>query len=236
MSAKKLIASTLACALAFSMMVPAFAADGDVTAENGVYAGKTEITGDITTPTITVNVPTTGGVMVNPYQMTYTGSDSEEHTEQIFSAVQYITNKSNVGISIDASVKGVLPEGGASQVVLAATEPTDWSKTTTKSAFIYLEVKPATKNDGSADPDWAAKFDKTAADQVVVALGKDTKKVGICKLDAPTSADAPNYAAFKLDGAAAPTPSVPWASTDKVNVTITFTFNPVMNTVTPPSP
>ena len=209
---KKVLSLVLALMMVLAVAVPAFAAGGST----DPYNKSLEITGTTQVPTITVTIPTSGTVTVNPYKMEVTvGSDKK--TEQIISATQYVKNESDVAIALDVTVSGKV-EGEA---VFATAPVTD--RITTKSAFVYFEIKGATADDGTGDPTWATAYDAKATDQIALAAKAVTKK-DVIKLDAGDQ--TATYAAFRLNGNVADKSVKPWVAADKVGATIAFTIKP----------
>lgn len=221
MNMKKLIASTMACALAISLAAPAFAADTTVDApgEDGTYSAKTEVAGTTEAPTISITVPQSGAVVVNPYKMEVS-VEQVKFTDQIISAPQYITNGSNVPISVSATVTGTVSDN--SGIVFATS--TLKGNETTKSIFMYLEIAKTTA--ATTPPTWAAAYDAKADNLAVVVGSKGTTKKDMVVMDATGGENA--FAAFRLAGAVATNPAKAWTSTDAVTVSIAYTFAPTV--------
>lgn len=211
---KKTLSLVMALIMVMALAIPAFAAG----ASTDPYNKTTEVAGTTKVPTITVTIPGTSTITVNPYKMDVSvGSDTKN--DQIISPVQYVKNESDVAIALDVSITGKV-EGEA---VFATAPVTD--KVTTKSAFVYFEIKAATSEDGNGDPTWATAYDSKATDQVLLAakavVKKDVAKLG--KGD-----ETATYAAFRLNGNVADKSTKPWAGTDKVGATIAFTIKPAI--------
>ena len=223
MKFKKLVSTALAGAMALSLSVPAFAADGDL-------QQSTDITGTTQAPTIKITVPATGTVTVNPYKMAVSVGGSDV-TDQIISATQFIENASDVALKVSAEVTGT-----AAGNLAFATASTQGSRApTTNSVFMYFEM--VASDDGSTEPTtWATAYDSKATTQILVST-KATKKADMLTLAAGTgtaAASAGGYAAFHLAGDAASTPTTAWAAADKADVAIAFTFTPTATpTATP---
>lgn len=222
MNMKKLIASTMACALAISLAAPAFAADTTVSTpgEDGTYSAKTEVAGTTEAPTISITVPQSGAVVVNPYKMTVKVDEQTNSTDQIISAPQYITNGSDVPISVSATVTGTVSDN--SGIVFATS--TLKGNETTKSIFMYLEI--AKTSAVATPPSWAAAYDAKANNLAVVVGSKGTTKKDMVVMDATGGENA--FAAFRLAGAVATNPAKAWTSTDAVTVSIAYTFAPTV--------
>lgn len=210
-------------------------ASGTISDMAGAGTGQ-EITGtgEMNLPTIKVIVPTTVDFVINPFQMEYATDPDDPSTKsssQIICAPQEIANASDVAIAVNVSelTAKAVPEG----VLISTTALT--SKTTTKSAFLYLEVK----KDGE---EFKTSYGTTNTNQVVVPYVKegDTKtkkgaKDALVVLAAGTD-DAPQKAQFVLGGSVVANPTVinsdktvsaaPWTDADKFNVSFKFTFTP----------
>ena len=144
----RVLSGAMAGVLAMSLAVPAFAADNTTT-----------VTGTYKAVTIDVTVPETGVAFINPYALEIEVPESEGSTtnvrisgQQIVSAPMAIQNKTAMDLSVSATVtgevdltktdmklatsttKGTGAEGDADYVAPA----------TGKSAFVYLQAKPAT--------------------------------------------------------------------------------------------
>lgn len=205
---KKVLSLVLALAMVLALAVPAFAA----------AANTTDFTGTTEAPTISVTVPAAGTFIVNPYKMTVQDAAGADTTDQVVAATQYVTNTSDVPLTVDVTVTGTV-EGTAA----FATASTQGSRApTTNSVFLYAEFGIATKNDGTADPTWADAYSTTATNQVLVGARAATKKA-VAKL-AATDGSTANYLAYKLAGDAASAPTVAWTAADKAKVSVAFTF------------
>lgn len=227
MKFKKVATLVLAGAMALSMAVPAFAADTDL-------EQSTEITGTTQTPTISISVPATGAVVLNPYKMSVDLSEdqdgSEVVTNQIISATNYIKNKTDVALAVSATVTGKV----AGEAVFATATTQGTKAVTTKSAFVYLEViDTGAGEDGDAtapataptDASWKA-YDAKAVNQVLLSA-KAVTKANMLTVPA-VAADNSSFIAFRLAGDAASAPTKAWTSADTVSATIAFTFTPTV--------
>lgn len=228
---KKLFSATMAAAMALSLAIPASAAavaasyaTTNVSTANskGLYSSDVNVGGDTKIPSVKVTVPTAGGIAVNPYKLKYE-IDGSNYTEQIVSLPQYITNESDVPVSITATVTGAIPDNSKATFVTSA--PTE--KITTKAVYMYFECLP-TKDDSTA-PTWATSYDK--AKHILLNLTGTTLK-NFVTMDAKDGTNA--YAAYHFVGSVATNPSEAWASTDIVNATIAFTFTPQVTASTTP--
>lgn len=227
MNFKKIMSTVLGSTLALSMAATAFAANTDL-------EQSTEITGTTQTPTISISVPSTGDVILNPYKMSVDVSEDQDGsalvTNQIISAPAYIKNKTDVALSISATVTGKV----AGEAVFATASTQSGKAVTTKSAFVYLEVIDAGAGDDAdaaepttalTDASWKA-YDAKAANQILLAA-KAVNKANM--LTVPAVADSSSsFIAYRLAGDAASSPTKAWTSADTVSATIAFTFTPTV--------
>ena len=102
MKMKKIMSAALAGAMALSMTATAFAAGNGSIEE----PSEIEVTGTTKVPTISITVPTSAAVTLNPYKLDVT-IDSATKQDQVISAVYYIVNGSDVAIETEATVTGV---------------------------------------------------------------------------------------------------------------------------------
>lgn len=139
----RILSGVMAGVLAASMAVPAFA------------SGKTtKVTGTYKDIPISVVVPTTGTVTINPYKLPVnveksTGASVAFSGQQITSAPMSIKNQGSVSLDVAATVTGAL-KTGSTMTLAAATTEGDSSATpavpaaTTKTAYVYLQVATLT--------------------------------------------------------------------------------------------
>jgi hypothetical protein len=217
---KKILSLALASAMALSLSTTAFAADTTTISSpepsDGSYGASVEVTSDIKTPTISITVPGSTTVGLNPYKLEYE-IDSAKYTDQIASVEQTITNASDVPVTVGATVSAKLGDNSTASLATKAVSATE----TKKSIFTYLEVKEKAKEDDEAA--FASSYATSNTNQVVFAA-KETTKTGLATLTADGGAAC--YAGFKVFGSMTATPTVAWNSNDTVAFTIKFTFNP----------
>ena len=212
MKRKRLLCVVLALALLFSAQSAAAAAEA-------ANERSTIITATPRMPIINVTVPTTGEVYLNPLQLpVYVFG--EETNDQIISYPLTIANESDIPLQVDVRVTGtVRPE---SDMTLAAS-PTNKTGTS-KSAFIYFEMKPSDPYDPYS-VEWDESYD--ASKHIPVSTGGASKS-SIVTLDAMTMyGEVVGGAAFRLTGDAVRTPTNAWTWEDGVDVSIAFTFTPI---------
>lgn len=233
---KKMTSVLLALVMIFALAIPAFADDP---APSNVR--NLAIDGEAVAPTITVTMPSGVALGLNPYKMKYAGATAFFKNEkgsqaQIISPIAVIENKSDVKLDVCAAITAT-PTTGVTLVETAA-EATSSGTVTAKNVYLTVQLGEAADKTGSG---WKA---STAPTAVVVqddgkalygldgtdAITTDTPADGTMKavsIDA-TDGKTANYIGFKFDGAAVDAPATAWTDADKINVSIVFTFNPVV--------
>ncbi|MCI8438271.1 MAG: hypothetical protein HFF73_01970 [Oscillospiraceae bacterium] len=200
---KKLL---LGAVLALLLSATAFASGGSY---------RTTVDALCNLPEISVTVPSSAEVFINPYRIPIT-IESDESTAQIVSTPACIENKSAVPISITATVTGTIKEGSDMGLYSYSTQG---QELTSKRAFVYLEMQAATST-SPADANWDSEYDveKHVAIRAGVARTKKDM-VTIAQADQPK-----HFGAFRLAGDCVPTPRKPWTAADGIDVEIAFTF------------
>lgn len=200
---KKLL---LGAVLALLLSATAFASGGSY---------RTTVDALCNLPEISVTVPSSAEVFINPYRIPIT-IESDESTAQIVSTPACIENKSVVPISITATVTGTIKEGSDMGLYSYSTQG---QELTSKRAFVYLEMQAATST-SPADANWDSEYDveKHVAIRAGVARTKKDM-VTIAQADQPK-----HFGAFRLAGDCVPTPRKPWTAADGIDVEIAFTF------------
>lgn len=130
MKFKKIVSTALAGALAFSMAIPAFAAN------------ETEITGTYSEPVIDVVVTPSADAFINPLGLDIEIDSTNKVSvsgRQIISAPMTIKNQSAMDLQVDASMTATINEGSDMRFVGTTTGGAG----STKTAFAYLQAKQA---------------------------------------------------------------------------------------------
>lgn len=170
-------------------------------------------------PEISVVVPATAEVFINPYRIPIT-IESSETTAQIVSTPAAIENQSEVPIGVSVSLTGVLKEGSNMRLSTATTQDPE-NPVSSKSAFVYFEMHAAS---GPNQDVWDSAYD--VEKHQVVHVGPSRTRKNMVVID---QADKPNhFGAFRLTGDCVAAPRSPWTEADGINVEITFTFSPLM--------
>ena len=164
-------------------------------------------------PVISVSVPDTGTVIVNPYRLPVE-LDGQETTEQIAGSTMILENRGNVAVDVSVSAIGS-PTGG---VVFTARPPAE--SAAEKELFLYAEFQPL--SDPVLRPGWSGWYSDSTNQILVSAQG--AAKADVLRLEA---GGAPySWGAARLFGAAAACPAQPWEAGDGFHVNLAFTFTP----------
>ena len=169
-------------------------------------------------PDISVVVPGTAEVFINPYKLPVT-IEADETTAQIVSTPAAIENKSEVPLSVTATVTGTIKEGSDMRLLSYSTQDPEVLQTR-KSAFVYFEMQAAS-NPGQVD--WDSEYDAQKHQVVRAGVAKVRKNiVTIAQADKPK-----HFGAFRLTGDCVAVPRSPWTEADGIEVEIAFTFTPL---------
>lgn len=197
-------------ALMLSSTVPAYAAGED--------DNRTEITALCVLPEISVVVPASAEVFINPYEIPVDIGIASS-TAQIISTPVCIENRSEV--PLDVGVIALAEEKEGSGSLLLSGAPTGGTGAI-KRAFVYFEIKAS---DTATPPQsiWDAEFD---ASKHLVVRNFEMPARKMVRLSA-ADGDA-RFGVFRLAGDCSANPVVePWTEADGINVKITFTFTPL---------
>jgi hypothetical protein len=251
LNCKKLLSMALACAMAASLAVPAFAAT-ESTSNRSL-----KVTAAYQAVTINVVVPTTGTVIIDPYSLpVVVGTDDSDgditaKNQQIITKALAIKNQSDIELKVNVATTTALT--GNLKLATSADSITD--STTTNTAYIWLNFqKSGLEGDMDTVSDTAIamcyhdayddddkNFDWTSAtyaeanegkSQTILKSGAQTLKEGIV-LDAATYQDK-EFSAYnegsiwfiKFDGKCVVEPKTAWTTKDGLTCTMAFTFTP----------
>lgn len=237
MKFKKLISMAVTAAMVFALAAPAFAlGGGGSTTTGGSSSSTTPATTDsssadaeentvavestIQTPTVKVTVPTSGAVILNPYQMTFTVDGDEKH-DPFYSAPIICKNESDC--DLDIAVKVTAKAEGEAKIVAADAVATDAPGDKNVSLTLKTGKFDAEDSTAHASSPTPTVLDLEAAD-TEYSFGFSGDEV-----DTPLTmaySEDPTYFGFILDGTVNKNTSKVWADTDKVSVTIVLTFTP----------
>lgn len=214
MKRKGMLCAILALVLLFSAQPVAAASAND--------GCTTTIVADCRLPVISVTVPSSASVYINPFQLPVTIGETES-TSQIISTPASIANMSEVPLEVDVTVAGEVNDG--SNMTLAST-PTGGTGTS-KNAFVYFEIQQADSADITS-VEWDPVYD--VSKHIAIVNDTPVTQQSILTLPARTLAGevaAGGYAPFRLTGDAVKSPTDPWNSMDGIIVTVAFTFTPL---------
>lgn len=181
-------------------------------------AAPLEITGEVAAPdiptaiieeqpVISVSVPDSGWVVVNPYGLEVARGDVIS-SEQVVSPPMVLQNQSTVPVQVNAQAMGTVPAGSAAVFVPFAPSPDAAAKET----FLFLEFQRFQ----GVDTPWTRQF--TDAPNQLLVTEQGIEKPGLLTLEVGGAG------ALRVFGAAAANPATPWTAADTVNVTVVFTF------------
>lgn len=165
-------------------------------------------------PDISVIVPKTGEVFINPYQLPVS-IEADESTAQIISTPGCIENQSVVPISVTVTVTSTIREGSSMRLV---TTPTG-GVGTRKQAFIYFEMQ-ASNTSSPPQSIWASEYD--AEQHVLLRAGTTRSWKDMVALDATDGENC--FGVFRLSGDCVYAPRSAWTENDGIDVEIAFTF------------
>lgn len=228
----RILSAAMAGVLAVSMAIPAF-------------ASSTNIEGSYQDITIAVLVPKTGTAQINPYGLPVKLETAGQSItgEQIVTKPLAIANQSEVDLAVSATVTASLK--GDLRFIDTAPAADD----TSKSAFVYLQMKQETTldqtdlntektgfTDAALDPVAAAWKQAYSAskDLVLNSLDAGASKENMVFLKKGTAGSDANLmdiaaggaAMFRLSGAVVAAPREAWTATDGFTSTVAFTFKP----------
>ena len=189
------------------LSVPAFAAE---------ESHQTEIIALCELPEISVVVPTTAEVFINPYQIPVT-IESTTSTAQIVSTPACIENKSKVPMRVGVTVTGTVWENSS---LLLSGLPTTGAGAI-KRAFVYFEMQAS---DTATPPQssWDAAYD---AQKHLAVRDFELPERKMVTLSA--AGGTKPFGAFRLSGDCSTAPIEAWTEEDGIDVKIVFTFTPL---------
>lgn len=268
MKMKRFLSGVMACVMTTALMVPAFALDvggttggetggtttPDKTTTNADGEATLKLGGTTNVPVITVKMPTSTTVVLNPYRLGVNVGAKKDVNTQVASATMAVTNLSEVDLKIELSVTGT-------STLLTNSYITDVNAyDTTKKVYMYAMAEVADK---ATDAMTLAEVDSTTESDVssgtklgygllatsgtaaeVKGFGEndDASRVDDsthCRnvLAAAKSSTSPakedGVLLFKFGGQATANPKDKWTTSDKVDLNVAFKFVPVAAEVAP---
>jgi hypothetical protein len=211
---KKKLAVLLSAFLAVYSVLPINAAAA--TSNNTL-----KITGTCSIPTVTIDVvvPSSEKVYLNPSKVSVklgaTISDA-----QIVTEVGYIENRSEVPLSVSATVNAAIKSGSTMKLVTASTKN---STSKAKQAFVFFQMQKASEQTISNNISWDQTYD---ADKHILVTTSSKSKTNFITLDQydPENDTTDRYGAFMLSGDCIVMPTSGWTTKDGFTATIAFTF------------
>lgn len=173
-------------------------------------------------PVISVIVPTSAEVYINPFQLPIV-IDSESRREQIVCTPAVIASVSDIPLKVGVTVTGAIKEGSDMTLAAAPTGGTG----TSKSAFVYFEIVQSDW-DYVRNGLWAAAYDPAKHIRIVSGVSQTmTDMLTLEPLNKYGEIAKGGYAQFRLTGDAVRKPTNEWNEKDGMDVTVAFTFTPV---------
>lgn len=205
---KKLVSLGLALVMCLALMIPALATEETFSTENSALV-----------PTVEVELPATGVVVLNPYGMKYSGTTpgiTKDATDQILSNAFSLTNKTlGAKMLVKTTVTGTV--AGNAQLETGNNFKSGEKGNKVLLKLDYGVTQTQTKTTPTAIPDDLKVEDVQIKDSEV--------KLNDIVLDAATSSGY-TFITFKLKGTAIEAPETPWSESDTVGATFVFTFAP----------
>lgn len=242
MKTRKLISLLMAIVMVLAVAVPAFAGDPSPNVTDPAKMGTgitTKMTGITTAGEISIVVPTTGAVVLNPYMLkvkpTDGTADPASGTEvQVASAWQSILNKSTTtDVDVTAAVTATVV--GNAKLSTATEKPTyskngetDHVRTNDVWAYLETEVASAAHTGDLEKPadnlSFVADNDGYQANVLIGSRVTPTKVGKIVK----AASNSNSYLNFHINGVANQYADTPWTNKDTVTYSILFTFAPAV--------
>lgn len=240
---KRILSSALAGVLAVSMAIPAFAEDP-----------STVLTATYAQPVISVTVPATGAVVINPYGMPVVLNPDAASTDQASIVGAQIVTKPlaivNNGAT-DLKVSATVTAETTGDLRLATSKPS--SSDTTKSAYVYLQMTNSALDEGKkatssgaataiagmdntevskAVAAWEQRAYASSTDLLLSGTAAATKEnmLTLKAKDAATGLQVGSVGLFRLAGQVVASPRDAWATTDGFTATVAFSFKPDLTT------
>ncbi len=182
----------------------------------------TTITAIARLPVISVSVPASADVLINPLQFPVE-IDSGSTRDQIICSDAVMSSYSDVPLSVGVQVTGAVKEGSDMTLATAPTNKTG----TAKEAFVYFEIVQSNYEEVRRSL-WAEAYDPTK--HIVVTEGESPARTDMLTLEPLNKygeVAKGGHAQFRLAGDAVRKPESEWNQKDGIDVMIAFTFTPV---------
>jgi len=191
------------------------------TASAGVNPFYSRIDALCNLPEISVTIPATAEIFINPYCLTL-DIGGQSTNAQIISSPACIENKSEVPISVTVTLDSQLQQGSDIRLMADSTKGEDF---TSKCAFVYFEMHAASSPNNVS---WDSGFYEEK--HITVREGESRPRANMVTI---AQADQPDhFGVFRLTGDCVQTPREPWTENDSLDVKIMFTFAPLVRVET----
>jgi hypothetical protein len=243
---KKLLSLALAATMAASLAVPAFAAETTESTGEKTTNTALKIDGFYQATPVSVVVPESGKVIINPYALpceivakTTDAAAIKVENQQIVTTPMAIKNKSEVALNVNVSYTAKT----SGSLTLATAPISDVTTDTKNDAFVYLVIEETELTDDStidstyASQEWTAYSTGSDAPKNILALKSTTTAISATKLATlakPDLTDDGDFSAYtagsiafvSLKGSCAQSPKTAWTVKDGLTVNLAFTFTP----------
>lgn len=173
-------------------------------------------------PIISVSVPSSADVLINPLQFPVE-IDSGSTREQIICTDAVMSSYSDIPLSVGVKVTGSVKEGSDMSLADAPTNRTG----TDKKAFVYFEIVKSNYEEVRRSL-WAEAYDPAKHIPVVPGTPQiGTDLLTLEPLNKYGEVAKGGYAQFRLSGDAVRDPTNAWNEKDGINVMLSFTFTPI---------
>lgn len=222
---KKLTSIFMAVAMILALAIPVMA-EGEQTPPDtsGNLTQNSSFAGEYQATRIKITMPTTLGLVLNPYRLNYSGNADvrvAELANQIFSAPVTVKSESNIGLKVDMTVT---PTFG-SNLTPVATKAAAEAEAEDKNVYLAMEYGLVTEANG--DPSATATKKHLPLDEAKVI--NELENADNWFVTIPAGDTTPQYFGINFTGAANTDTVAPYDTDDKIDVAIAFTFIPVAN-------
>ena len=208
---KKFASLGLALVMCLALMIPAIATEETFETENSALV-----------PTVEVEIPSSGAVILNPYGMTYTVTGTAPAgitsgtTDQIISNIFMLTNKTlGAKMEVKTKVTGVVAGNAALESANAIGNKETGNK-------VLLNLNYSLNN----TPTKAFKPTAMSATKKTKQIKDSEQSLDTVYMGAAESGEKYTYLYFQFTGSAVQNPETPWEESDTVGATFVFTFMP----------
>lgn len=229
---KKTLSVLMAVAMILALAIPAFA-------ENDPSQASVPVTGETMAVDIKVTAPTSAKLILNPYQMKYTGDIEalENKQDQVMSPDAVFTNLTTAKLLVTgtftATTKGI-ESVAAGAVNTAGNDGKTAKKANISVNFGMMESEEGKMSDTGKQtyefPAFAA--EASSGNAITLKEGENLAAPNYAAYEiAETDGEEPNYFGFNFTGSCTSAPSDPWAKTDTWTVAVALKFTPKALTV-----